>query len=65
MTSRQETGRLETYDFVAADHSVGEGVVIMKTLSGGFDIFGLTISEPEPCCPSNHRFTRGSLCDWR
>ena len=58
---RQETHQVETHNFVADDHTVGEAVVLSKTQRGGFSFFGYAVRQP------NHyvqvAFTLPSRCD--
>lgn len=43
---RQATHQVETHNFVADDHPVGEAVVVSKTRKGGFSLFGYTVRQP-------------------
>jgi len=43
----KEVREHETYDFVAAEHAVSEGVVFDKVQRGGFDLFGFAVRPPD------------------
>ena len=43
----QITEQTETFEFVVEDHSVGEGVVLETAERGGFEVFGVTFSQPQ------------------
>jgi hypothetical protein len=43
----QVTEPTDTFDFVVADHSVGDGVVIEKARRGGFTVLGAAFRRPD------------------
>ncbi|MCP3973962.1 MAG: hypothetical protein GY720_05660 [bacterium] len=47
MGGHEETSRVETFDYIAADQPVGAGVVISKTQRGGFEFLGRAFSQPD------------------